>query len=108
MRGARGHLPPELAAAVDRQLSDLALPKQLQELRRARGLKQKDVAERLGSAWQRVAALETGKRTNLQLRSILAYALALGARVTISIDDSTVARADFSLDHRPVDNPQKS
>jgi transcriptional regulator with XRE-family HTH domain len=87
MRGTRGRLPGALDDAVSRAVDELDVPAMLRALRRSRGLKLKEVAERLGVNWQRVAALEEGKRKNTQLRSIVMIALALRARVRIVIED---------------------
>ena len=76
---------PGLRQAVEERLDDLQLELRLTALREARGLSQAQVA-RLGRVSQpAIAKLESGTVKNLQVRTLVRMATALGARVTIEI-----------------------
>lgn len=62
---------------------DVAL--QLAALRRARGLTQKEVAERLGTKQQAIARLEDPAYTRHSLTMVKRYAEALGAVVDVTV-----------------------
>jgi transcriptional regulator with XRE-family HTH domain len=65
------------------QAWDIAL--QLADLRRARGLTQKQVAERLGTKQQAIARLEDPTYTGHSLSMVRKYVEALGASIRVTI-----------------------
>jgi transcriptional regulator with XRE-family HTH domain len=74
---------PSLRQEVEARLNELRLEQQLAALREARGLSQTQVAERVGVSQPAIAKLESGKVKNLQVKTLVRLAAALGARVTI-------------------------
>lgn len=67
-------------------LEKLDIRKELVELRRKRGLTQKDLADRMGVSQPVVAELEAGRAVDLHLSTILRAAMALRAKVKISLE----------------------
>ncbi|MBI2962113.1 MAG: XRE family transcriptional regulator [Deltaproteobacteria bacterium] len=67
-------------------LEKLEIRKELVALRRKRGLTQKDLADRMGVSQPVVAELEAGRASDVRLSTILRAAMALGAKVKISLE----------------------
>lgn len=86
---------PALRRDVDETLTEMRLIQDLVALRQARGLTQVQFAKLLGVTQPRIARLESGTMTNLELRTIVRMATALGAivRVTLEVDDRKVVEA---------------
>jgi predicted XRE-type DNA-binding protein len=74
-----------LRQAVEEGLNELQLEQQLTALREARGLPQAQVAKLVGMTQPAIAKLESGRIKNLQVKTLVRVATALGARVTIEI-----------------------
>jgi predicted XRE-type DNA-binding protein len=74
-----------LCQQVEERLNELRLEQQLTALREARGLSQTQVAKMVGVSQPAIAKLESGKVRNLQVKTLMRVATALGARVTIEI-----------------------
>lgn len=70
-----------------------AVGQRLRALRRARGLRQVDVAEQLGMTDSNVSLIESG-RVETPIKNLEAYAALVGARVVIELesDDDPEAR----------------
>lgn len=58
----------------------------LVEIRKARGLTQNDVAERMHVSQRRVSAVEHGQITRTELSTVASYVEALGGRVKVIAD----------------------
>lgn len=68
--------------------------------RRARGLRQADVAARMGTSQSCVSDFERAK-TNPQISFVARYAAAVGARLTVAVSDgSSRLQAGASLEDR--------
>lgn len=75
-----------VAAALERR----ELARQLAERRRAAGLTQTDVADRMSTSQGQVARFESGADTRMS--TVARYAAALGVTVTWSIEPSTSSK----------------
>jgi len=76
---------PPLAREVDEILSAMRLEQDLAALREKRKLTQRQVAKLLGTSQPYVAKLESGRVKNLGLGTLVKYARALGATVSVQI-----------------------
>ena len=75
---------PQLRRDVEEELTQLRLVQDLVALRERRGLSQVQLAKTMGITQPRVARIEAGK--NLELRTIVRMAMALGARVHVELE----------------------
>ena len=76
---------PQLRRDVEAMLAQMRIVQDLAALRERRKVTQTQLADALGVTQQRVALLESGKVANLELRTIVRWAAALGARVDIEL-----------------------
>jgi predicted XRE-type DNA-binding protein len=72
-----------LARRVDELLNKMCLEQDLVTLRKARGLSQSQLAKILHVSQPRIAKIESGDVNNMELKTLVRYAVALGARVKI-------------------------
>ena len=72
-----------LARRVDELLNRMRLEQDLVALRKARGLSQSQLAKMLHVSQPRIAKIESGDVNNMELKTLVRYAAALGARVKI-------------------------
>jgi DNA-binding XRE family transcriptional regulator len=88
MRWAEDQLArdPALARDVEALLAELRVEQDLAALRKARGVSQSQLARRLGVTQPAIAKIEAGRVKNLELRTLVRFAAALGARVRIAIE----------------------
>lgn len=86
---------PALRRDVEETLTEMRLIQDLVALRQQRGLTQVQFAQLLGITQPRIAKLESGTMTNLELRTIVRMATALGARVRVllEVDDQAIREA---------------
>ena len=70
---------------VEETLNKMRLDQDLATLRAARRLSQSQLASMLGVSQPAIAKIESGKVKNLQLRTVVRLATALGGRVKIEI-----------------------
>lgn len=77
---------PEQVLAIDLADGHRQMMDALVALRRSHGLRQKDVAARMGISQSAVARIESGER-DLHLSTLRRYALAIGARITHHVVD---------------------
>ena len=91
MRWLWGDLKPDrdLVRKADALVSEMKIQQQLVALRETRGLSQRAAAKLLGASQPYIAKLETGAIRNPGVRTLVKYATALGARVTLRIDPET-------------------
>jgi transcriptional regulator with XRE-family HTH domain len=75
----------KLEAKVDEALHEFRLADDLVRLREARGLSQRALAQRLGISQPAVAKIESGRATNLQLRTLLRIVTVLGGELVLSV-----------------------
>ena len=75
---------PANAAEIEEQQARMDLVIALYEARRAAGLTQKELAERLGTNQTYVAALEKGRK-NITFSTLARYARACGKRVAVTL-----------------------
>ncbi len=89
MRWAAGQLArdPGLAREVEARLAEMRIEQDLAALREARGISQSQLARMLGVTQPAIAKIESGRAKNLELRTLVRYAAALGARVHIAIEN---------------------
>lgn len=67
-----------LARDVEEEFNRLMLHQRIADLRERAGLSQEQLAKRTGVSQPMIAKLESGRASNLTLRSFIRYALALG------------------------------
>lgn len=72
-----------LARRVDELLNQMRIEQGLVALRKARGLSQSQLAKILHVSQPRIAKIESGHVNNMELKTLVRYAAALGARVKI-------------------------
>jgi len=83
----------ELRREVEETLSRMRIEQDLATLRERRKLSQRQLAEILGVKQPVIAKIESGKGKNLELRTIVRIAAALGAKVQIKIEEDPHARS---------------
>lgn len=93
---------PRLAHEVDEILTEMRLEQDLAALREKRKLTQRQVARRLGTSQPYVAKLESGRVKNLGVGTLVKYAHALGATVSIEIKPRRKAGTTRHLRPRKV------
>lgn len=95
---------PARRASVERQKALMLGAARLFELRKARGLSQTELADRLGVTQKRISAIERAE--DLNLSTLERYVAALGGRLRagIEFDDETVA---LTPDDRPPQKPRR-
>ena len=76
---------PERRRRVDALMDQMRVAQRLVTLREERGLSQVKLAQRLGVTQPFIAKLESGRATNIELRTLAKWAVALGASVEIAL-----------------------
>ena len=99
------HQSPAFHAQVEEELAALNVAQDLVALRESRGLSQVQLADRLGITQSAIAQLESAQPKNVELRTLVRVATALGARVDVSI--RTVRRAKRSSRQQARTNPKR-
>ena len=79
---------------VEALLAEMELEQDLAALREARRISQAKLARRLGVSQPYIAKLESGRVKNLELRTLVRYATALGGRVRITIEPADLVATD--------------
>ena len=77
---------PELRQQVEEMLNEMRIEQDLVALREERGLSQSQLAGILGVSQPAIAKIESGRVKNLELKTLVRYAAALGGRVKIEIE----------------------
>ena len=75
---------PANAAEIEEQQAKMDLVIALYEARKAAGLTQKQLAEKLGTTQANIADLERGRR-NITFSTLARYARACGKRITVTL-----------------------
>ena len=75
---------PANAAEIEEQQAKMDLVIALYEARKAAGLTQKQLAEKLGTTQANIADLERGRR-NITFSTLAKYARACGKRITVTL-----------------------
>ncbi len=75
----------ELRREVEETLNRMRIEQDLAELRERRNLSQRQLADMLGVKQPVIARIESGQGKNLELRTLIRIAAALGAKVKITI-----------------------
>ena len=88
MRWAEDQLArdPRLTREVEARLAEMRIEQDLAALREARGVSQTQLARMLGVTQPAIARIESGRAKNLELKTLVRFAAALGARVRIAIE----------------------
>ena len=79
------HQSPAFQAQVEEALAAINVAQDLVALRESRGLSQMQLADRLGVTQSAIAQLESAQPKNVELRTLVRVATALGAHVEVSI-----------------------
>jgi transcriptional regulator with XRE-family HTH domain len=87
---------------LGRHIAERRLVGRLSALRCARGLSQKDVAERMGCTQGRVSKLEASRDDDLSLGDIRSYALALGLTTVVGLEGGQSAAARVKFHHARI------
>src|SRR6266508_3305387 len=74
---------PRLKARVEALVEEMSIEQDLIALREERGLSQRALAALVGVQQPVIARVESGKARNLELKTVVRIAAALGARVKI-------------------------
>lgn len=110
---------PDFANAVDAELSAMRIEQALTDLRKRRGLSQRQLAARLGVTQPVIARIEAGKSPNLGLRTLVRAVRALNGRIQVTITSapgdsrralpkSAVTRKRRGADAPPTWTPNRS
>ncbi|ULQ60751.1 helix-turn-helix domain-containing protein [Brucepastera parasyntrophica] len=93
----RDKMPPETRAEVDEQIQKTIAEMPLNELRNARGLSQKMLAEALHIQQPAIAKME--KRTDMYISTLRSHIEAMGGEleITARFPDGAVKITNFSL-----------
>jgi DNA-binding XRE family transcriptional regulator len=83
---------PDHREAIEALMTEMDVEQDLVALREERGLTQVQLAERSGLAQSTISKIEKGRVRNLELKTIVRIATALGARVKISFEKRSAAR----------------
>src|SRR5580704_16677984 len=79
------HRSPAFQAQVEEELAAINVAQDLVALRESRGLSQVQLAARLGITQSAIAQLESAQPKNVELRTLVRVAAALGAHVDVPI-----------------------
>ena len=79
------HQSPAFQAQVEEELAAINVAQDLVALRESRGLSQAQLADRLGITQSAIAQLESAQPKNVELRTLVRVATALGGHVDVSI-----------------------
>ena len=74
-----------LRQQVEELLNEMRIEQDLLALRQRKGLSQQQLAKTLGVSQPAIAKIESGKVKNLELRTVVRYATALGGSVRIEV-----------------------
>jgi DNA-binding XRE family transcriptional regulator len=77
---------PGLKKRVEALVEQMSIEQDLIALRQERGLSQRALADLVGVKQPVIARIESGKARNLELKSVVRIATALGARVKILLE----------------------
>lgn len=86
------HESPTFQAQVEERLAAINVAQDLVGLRESRGLSQGQLADRLGITQSAIAQLESAQPKNVELRTLVRVATALGAHVEVSIRPQPATR----------------
>ena len=78
-----------LRQQVAEMLNEMRIEEDLLALRQRKGLSQQQLAKTLGVSQPAIAKIESGKVKNLELRTLVRYAIALGGSVKIEVRRET-------------------
>ena len=84
---------PGLHERVAALVEDMSIEQDLIALREDRGLSQRALADLVGVTQPVIARIESGKARNLELKTVVRIAAALGARVKILLERNEHRRA---------------
>ena len=82
---------PRLRQQVEEMLNEMRIEQDLLALRQQRGVSQRQLAKTLGVSQPAIAKIESGRVKNLELRTLVRYATALGGSVRIQVRPRTKA-----------------
>ena len=74
-----------LRQQVDEMLSEMRIEQDLLALRLQKGVSQRQLAKTLGVSQPAIAKIESGKARNLELKTLLRYAAALGGSLKVEV-----------------------
>jgi DNA-binding XRE family transcriptional regulator len=88
---------PQLRRRVEEALNEMRLEQDLIALREERGVSQSRLAKMVGVSQPAIAKIESGKVKNLQLKTLVKYAAALGGGVKIEIVKGVPSRKPVAV-----------
>ena len=88
---------PGMKRRVDVLLNEMEIEQDLVALREQRGLSQRELAKRLGVSQPAIAKIESGKIKNIEIKTLVRYVAALGARLRIEIVKDRVPQRGVAL-----------
>jgi DNA-binding XRE family transcriptional regulator len=92
----------EFRRQVQETLNHMRIDQDLARLRERRNVSQRQLAKILGVSQPAIAKIESGKAKNVELKTLVRYAVALGGRVRIAIDDDKRTRPKPAKRRRAV------
>ena len=91
---------PGLQKRVKALVEEMSVEQDLIALREERGLSQRALAVLIGVTQPVIARIESGKAGNLELKTVVRIAAALGARVTIQLKRNEAWRRPKAIKHK--------
>jgi DNA-binding XRE family transcriptional regulator len=91
---------PELMKRVETLVEQMSIEQDLIALREERGLSQRALAGLAGVKQPVIARIESGKAKNLEVKTVVRIATALGARVRIAIERNGARRRSRPVKRR--------
>lgn len=91
---------PELMKRVETLVEQMSIEQDLIALREERGLSQRALAGLVGVKQPVIARIESGKAKNLELKTVVRIATALGARVRIALERNEARRRPKPIKRR--------
>ena len=84
----------EMEQAVREQIQETALVNALEDLRVRKGLRQKDIAERMGVSISTVSRIEDSRDADLSYGDLAGYVNALGMNMTLFLEEPSLPAAE--------------
>lgn len=82
----------EFRRQVEETLNQMRIEQDLAKLRERRNVSQRQLAKILGVSQPAIAKIESGTVKNLEIKTLVRYAMALGGRVRIAIEEDARAQ----------------
>ena len=83
--GQQYHANPKLKRRVEEIVTEMEIEQGLVALREERGVSQTALAKMIGVSQPAIAKLESGRTRNVEIKTLVRYAAALGGRLKVDV-----------------------